>query len=97
VSFADAPVPTIVTRRSCESRVTSVATASSRPIMRVICESAVLFGVVEGTGGVGAARDASFPSHRGHEIIATPRNSDDITIAALAVTAGRGAMRLPGS
>src|SRR5580704_14607924 len=52
------PAPTTVTMRWRESRVTSAATASSRPIMRVTAKGKLCC-VVEGTGGAeGAAQGA---------------------------------------
>ena len=81
------PAPTIVTRRWRESRATSAATASSRPIMRVTAN-----------GRLCGAADASrrrrrgprwlLASYRGDEIVAPSRNGDDVAIAALAVAEG---------
>ena len=81
------PGPTIVTRRSRESRVTSAATASSRPIMRVTANGR-LCGVAGGTVGGGAAPRWLLASDRGDEIVAPPWNGDDVAIAVLAVAEG---------
>ena len=80
------PGPTIVTRRSRDNRETSVATASSRPIIRVTANGRLC----------GARRGAVVParerrllaSYRGNEIVAPSWNGDDVAMAALAVAEG---------
>ena len=81
------PGPTTVTRRWRESRETSAATASSRPIMRVTANGRLC--VVAGA----SRRRRRGPqwllaSHRGDEIVAPSWNGDDVAMAALAVAEG---------
>ena len=52
------PGPTTVTRRWCESCVTSVVTISSRPIIRVVANGR-LCGAAGAIVGDGEARDGS--------------------------------------
>src|SRR5258705_13374044 len=78
------PGPTIVVSRWRGSREASAATVSSRPIIRNR-ERQIVQRCWRARRGQGSLR-LLLEGDRRNEIVATSRNSDDITLAALPVT-----------
>src|ERR1700722_6452770 len=72
------PGPTIVTRRSRDSRETSAGTASSRPIIRVAASGRLCEAIGATIGG----------SRGDDEIVAPSWDGDDVATARLTVAEG---------
>ena len=81
------PGPTIVTRRWRDSRETSVATASSRPIIRVTANGR-LCDRRRRDGRRRRGQRRLLGADRRDEIVAPSGNGDDVAMAALAVAEG---------